>query len=438
MAEVQIGSGGSVRDRQVFLREMQEKISSTIREREQYASEMQEKDLWMQIDELLMDFSHETLLSMAEKEYLRTAVFNAMRRLNVLQELVDDPQISEIMVNGPDQVFIEREGKTMLWDKTFPSEEILGDVIQQIVARSNRIVNETSPIVDTRLENGSRVNVVLKPIAINGPILTIRRFPDQPFEMADLLRNRTISEEVAAFLEQMVVCRKNIFVSGGTSSGKTTFLNVLADFIPAQERVITIEDSAELNLRHIPNLVRLECRDRNTEGKNEITIRDLIRTALRMRPDRIIVGEVRGAEALDMITAMNTGHDGSLSTGHANSCRDMLRRLESMLQGNMPAEMIRGQIVSGIELMIHLGRLRDGSRKLMRIEELIGLENGEILLNPLVSYYPVGGANAEKWEIVGTLRRRDKLFESTGDGEGEADDRREGCADRTSAGPALL
>lgn len=391
---------------------IQEEIIDQLRRQEQLEGVYAENDdqLRERIDEVLMDCAHEKGLNIAEENVLRLSVFNSMRRLDLLQELVDDPEISEIMVNGPDRIFIERGGKMQLWNRTFPSAEKLGDVIQQIVARSNRIVNETTPIVDTRLENGSRVNVVLPPVAVNGPILTIRRFPDQPYTMEDLLKNRTLSREAAGFLEQMVICRKNIFVSGGTSSGKTTFLNVLADFIPEQERVITIEDSAELNLKHIPNLVRLECRDRNTEGKNEITIRDLIRTALRMRPDRIIVGEVRGAEAMDMISAMNTGHDGSLSTGHANSCRDMLRRLESMLQGNMPIEMIRGQIVSGIELMVHLGRMRDGSRKLLRVEELIGMEGGEILLNPLISYRPAGGGNEETWEIVGSLRRQDKLY----------------------------
>ena len=427
-------------DRAEFLLQVQEEICELLRSRDSLSDfeDDREEELLVRIDELLMDYAKRFALNLTERHIVRTGVFNAMRRLNVLQELVDDPEISEIMVNGPDRIFIERAGRTMLWDKKFPSAQKLGDVIQQIVARSNRIVNETTPIVDTRLPNGSRVNVVLPPVAINGPILTIRRFPDDPFTMEDLLKNGTLSRETAVFLEQMVRCRMNIFVSGGTSSGKTTFLNVLADYIPPQERVITIEDSAELNLRHIPNLVRLECRDPNTEGRNGVTVRDLIRTALRMRPDRILVGEVRGEEAMDMITAMNTGHDGSLSTGHANSCRDMLRRLEAMLQGNMPAEMIRGQIVSGIELMVHLGRMRDGSRKLLRVEELTGMKNGEITLNPLIRYHPAGGGHEETWEIVGKLRRRDKLYGYQGDEESDGVDLREIIADCDSSGTAVL
>lgn len=426
--------------REELLAQVREEVTELLRSREQYVgvSAQDDEELQERIDEALIDCGHRIGLTIAEENMLRMSIFNAMRRLDILQELVDDPEISEIMVNGPDRIFIERGGKTMLWDRTFPSAEKLSDVIQQIVARSNRIVNETTPIVDTRLENGDRVNVVLPPVAINGPILTIRRFPDHPFTMEDLIRNRTLSEETADFLERMVICRKNIFVSGGTSSGKTTFLNVLGDFIPPQERVITIEDSAELNLKHIPNLVRLECRNRNTEGKNEITIRDLIRTALRMRPDRIIIGEVRGPEASDMLTAMNTGHDGSLSTGHANSCRDMLRRLESMMQGNMPLEMIRGQVASGIELMIHLGRLRDGSRKLLRIEELIGLENGDIVLNPLVTYRAAGDGHEEAWEVVGTLRRRDKLYGIFDDEAADAEDARKKRTHCGAAGCALL
>lgn len=317
------------------------------------------------------------------------------------------------MVNGPEHIFIEKEGRVRELDLRFRDGQKLLDVIQQIVSRSNRIVNESIPIADTRLENGARVNVVLPPAAINGPILTIRRFPDHPFTMEDLLERGTLSEELADFLEKMVVCRENIFVSGGTSSGKTTFLNVLADFIPVGERIITIEDSAELNLKKIQNLVRLEARMPNIEGKNEISIRDLIRTALRMRPDRIIVGEVRSGEAVDMISAMNTGHDGSLSTGHANSCEDMLKRLEIMflMAADMPVDAIRGQIAAGIELMVHLQRRADGRRKLLSVEELVGYVDGRFLLNPIYRYRRLERGNEEIWEKVGEISRKRKIQE---------------------------
>lgn len=350
-------------------------------------------------------------LDLLEKEKLGKEIFDELRRLDLLQDLIDDPTISEIMVNGPEQIFIEQEGKVKKLPLRFRDRQKLTDVIQQIVSRSNRMVNESTPIADTRLENGSRVNIVLPPVAINGPILTIRRFPDHPFTMEDLLERGTLSEEVADFLEKMVVCRENIFVSGGTSSGKTTFLNVLADFIPAQERIITIEDSAELNLKKITNLVRLEARMPNVEGKNAISIRELIRTALRMRPDRIIVGEVRSGEAMDMISAMNSGHDGSLSTGHANSCEDMLKRLEVMflMAADMPVDAIRGQIAAGIELMVHLQRRADGKRKLVAIEELVGYEEGTFRLNPIYRYRRLEKGNEEIWEKVGELSRRQKL-----------------------------
>lgn len=364
-----------------------------------------------EIDDAVLAYAHQHALTITEKESLADAVFYAMRRLGILQELIDDPGVSEIMVNGPDAIFVERSGRVERWEQSFSSAQKLEDIIQQIVARSNRVVNEASPIVDTRLPNGSRVNVVLAPIAINGPILTIRRFPDHPFTMDDLLANHTLSKEVADFLKVMVENGMNIFISGGTSSGKTTFLNVLADDIPSHERIITIEDSAELHLKRIENLVRLECRNAQVEGAKEITIRDLIRTALRMRPDRIVVGEVRSGEALDMISAMNTGHDGSLSTGHANSCADMLRRLEMMIlmAVDMPVGAIRGQIAAGIDLMVHLGRNRDGRRKLLRIEEVDGYEDGEIRLHPIYIYHAGGGVVDETWDKVGTLKHREKL-----------------------------
>lgn len=376
--------------------------------------EREDDEVRKQIDESVIRCGKEYGLDLKEKESLGKEIFYELRRLDILQDLIDDPTISEIMVNGPEHIFVEKEGRVRELDLSFRDGQKLLDVIQQIVSRSNRIVNESIPIADTRLENGARVNVVLSPVAINGPILTIRRFPDHPFTMEDLLEKGTLSEELAGFLEKMVICRENIFVSGGTSSGKTTFLNVLADFIPAGERIITIEDSAELNLKKIRNLVRLEARMPNIEGKNEISIRDLIRTALRMRPDRIIVGEVRSGEAVDMISAMNTGHDGSLSTGHANSCEDMLKRLEIMflMAADMPVDAIRGQIAAGIELMVHLQRRADGRRKLLSVEELVGYEDGRFLLNPIYRYKRLERGNEEIWEKVGEISRKRKIQES--------------------------
>ena len=392
--------------------EIEKKIREEIIDSIDISMELSDEEMREIIDEKVLLHGRMEHLSISEKESLSQTLFNALRKLDVLQELVDDPGVSEIMINGPDRIFVERKGEVLLWDKTFSSAEKLTDVIQQIVAKANRMVNETHPIVDTRLENGSRVNVVLPPVAINGPIVTIRRFPDNPFTMSDLLAKGSLSEEVAGFLREMVEAGENIFVSGGTSSGKTTFLNVLANFIPKGERIITIEDSAELCLNKVENLVRLETRNGNVEGEGEITIRDLIKSALRMRPDRIIVGEVRSGEALDMISAMNSGHDGSLSTGHANSCKDMLKRLEMMIlmAVDMPVAAIRGQIAAGIDLMVHLGRNRNGERKLLAIEELIGYEDGEIVLNNIFEYHPKGGKYEEEtWTKNAEVTHREKL-----------------------------
>ena len=324
-------------------------------------------------------------LLLREREQLSKELFHALRKLDILQELIDDPGVTEIMVNGTEAIFIERNGALFQWDRRFSSKEVLEGVVQQIVGRMNRVVNESSPIVDTRLPNGSRVNIVLPPVALNGPILTIRRFPEKAITMDDLLRFGSITEEVVSFLKTLVQCGYNIFISGGTGSGKTTFLNALSNFIPQTERIITIEDSAELQIKNIPNLVRLETRNKNQEGSEEISIRDLIKSALRMRPDRIIVGEVRGGEAIDMIQCLNTGHDGSLSTGHANSSKDMLSRLETMILMGMelPLPAIRRQIASGIDVLVHLGRLRDRSRKVLEISEVIDYIDGEIVLQPL-------------------------------------------------------
>lgn len=341
------------------------------------------------IDQKIILASKRWHLSYSDKERLSKEVFFAIRKLDILEELTEDPTVTEIMINGKDHIFIERAGHLYEWDKKFESKEKLEDVIQQIVSKCNRSVNEASPIVDARLENGSRVNVVLSPVALNGPIVTIRRFPEKPIQMDDLLRFGAISEEVIQFLQKLVVAGYNIFISGGTGSGKTTFLNALSNFIPKDERIITIEDSAELQIQGVNNLVRLETRNANVDGCEEITIRDLIKSSLRMRPDRIIVGEVRGSEALDLITCLNTGHDGGLGTGHANSAKDMLARLETMVlmgSAELPLNAIRSQIASGIDIIVHLGRLRDKSRKVLEIVEILGYENGEIKLSTLYEF----------------------------------------------------
>lgn len=367
------------------------------------------------IDELLVNESKESYISLDERELLQKELFYSIRKLDILQELIDDSTVTEIMVNGPGHIFVERAGRLAEWRHSFDSAEKLEDIIQQIVARTNRIVNEASPIVDTRLENGARVNVVLPPVALNGPILTIRRFPDKPVTMEDLLRWNSVSAEAAAFLKLLVQAGYNIFISGGTGSGKTTFLNALSQFIPSEERIITIEDSAELQILDKPNLVRLETRNATIEGGHEISIRDLIRSSLRMRPDRIIVGEVRGGEAIDMMQAFNTGHDGSLSTGHANSSRDMLSRLETMILMGMeiPLAAIRSQIASGIDIIVHLGRLRDKSRKVLEIVEIVGCTAEEVKTAALFRFVETGeggdGIVEGRLEKTGELLRRQKL-----------------------------
>lgn len=348
-------------------------------------------------------------LSLNLKQTIARDLFYSIRRLDILQALTDDPKVTEIMINGYENIFIERAGKLSRWDKKFESKTKLDDVIQQIVAKCNRTVNESSPIVDARLENGSRVNIVLDPIALNGPIVTIRRFPERPYLMKDLMNFEAIDAGTAEFLHKLVIAGYNIFISGGTGSGKTTFLNALSDFIPKDERIITIEDSAELQIVGVENLVRLETRNANVEGCAEITIRDLIRSSLRMRPDRIIVGEVRGAEAIDMVQALNTGHDGSLSTGHANSAADMIARLETMILMGMdlPLSAIRGQLASGIDIIVHLGRLRDKSRKVIEIAEVTGIEDGRVALQTLYRFREDG--EDENGKIRGELVRENPL-----------------------------
>ena len=353
--------------------------------------------------------------SLKKREAAREQVFYALRGLDILQELINDPEITEIMVNGYEHIFYEKGGCLFQWDRQFVSRDRLEDTIQSIVAAGNRMVNEAVPIVDTRLRDGSRVNIVLSPIAVDGSVVTIRKFPAHPMQMKDLLARGSLSEEIAEFLKRLVQAGYNMFVSGGTGSGKTTFLNALSGYIPVSERVITIEDSAELQLNGIPNLVRLEMRAANLENVAEISIRQLIRTALRMRPDRILVGECRGAEALDMLQAMNTGHDGSLSTGHANSCQDMLSRLETMVLMGMelPVNAMRGQIASGIDILIHLGRLRDRTRKVLDIMEIEGIFQGEICLKPLYRFEETGEQNgkiAGEWKRLGKLAHMEKLL----------------------------
>lgn len=389
--------------------EIRERIHNTILERIDFSREVPDEEVLDLIDETVVEAAKADNLRLEQMKLLRRELYYAIRKLDVLQEILDDGEITEIMINGKDHVFVEKEGKIFPYPQHFTSGEKLEDVIQQIVAACNRVVNTSSPIVDARLEDGSRVNVVLPPIALNGPIVTIRRFPEEPIRMRDLLAWESLSEETARFLEKAVKAGYNIFISGGTGSGKTTFLNALSEFVPASERIITIEDNAELQIQHVENLVRLEARNANMEGCREITIRDLIRTSLRMRPDRIIVGEVRGAESIDMIQAMNTGHDGSMSTGHANSTGDMLRRLETMIMMGMdlPVSAIRGQLASGIDLIVHLGRLRDRSRRLLEIAEVIGLEDGQIRLSTLYQFEETG--EQENGRIEGIWRRKSLL-----------------------------
>ena len=392
-----------------------EKWSRELRKRVQeqldLSRELSDEEVQELIDREILKTSRENCLLLEEKLRLQKELFNSMRRLDMLQELIEDPDVTEIMVNGPRDIFIERSGRLTRWERCFSSKGKLEDVVQQIVSFCNRSVSKANPIADARLADGSRVNIVLDPVALNGPVVTIRRFPKEPVRMRQLLEWGSISAEAAAFLQQVVKAGYNIFVSGGTGSGKTTVLNALSEYIPSDERIITIEDNAELQLDRVTNLVTLEARNANLEGEREITIRDLIKTSLRMRPDRIIVGEIRGAEAIDMLQAMNTGHDGSLSTGHANSPGDMLSRLETMvLMGmDLPLTAVRRQIASGVDLIVHLGRLRDGSRKVLEIVELDGMEQGEIRLRPLFTFEEEPGQEKAA-RIKGSLYKKGELL----------------------------
>lgn len=377
--------------------------------------EISDEELVEIIYRVLDEYSEEKYISLKEKTELGKELFNAFRKLDILQEFLEDETITEIMINGTQSIFFERDGKIMQSDKRFVSRRKLEDVIQQMVSETNRMVNESVPIVDTRLLDGSRVNVVLYPTALNGPIVTIRKFAKEVITLERLRTWGAVNKEIISFLKILVRSKYNIFISGGTGSGKTTFLNALSQYIPKDERVITIEDSAELRLNGIPNLVSLEARNANVEGEGEISIRDLIRTALRMRPDRIIVGEVRGKEAIDMLQAMNTGHDGSLSTGHANSPGDMISRLETMvLMGmDLPLSAIQRQIASGVDILVHLGRLRDKSRKVLSVEEIAGCENGAVIRNVLYRFQETGMKNeriAGKWVKENEMKNREKLL----------------------------
>ena len=366
-------------------RETFQAIRDLLMEKLDMSREMTDREILDEIDQLILNRMRDSYISLNEKLQLRQELFYSVRKLDVLQELIEDETVTEIMVNGPDAIFVERGGRLGKWDKSFTSREKLEDVIQQIAGRCNRVINESMPIVDARLENGARVNAVISPVALNGPILTIRRFPDTPITMDRLIALGSLTCECARFLKALVRARYSIVIGGGTGSGKTTFLGALSDYIPEDERIITIEDNAELKIQGVENLVRLEAKMANMEGTVSVSIRDLIKTALRMRPDSIVVGEVRGGEAVDMLQALNTGHEGSLSTAHANSARDMLSRLETMtLMGvDLPLEAIRRQIASGVDILIHLGRMRDKTRKVLEITEVCGYEKNEIITRTL-------------------------------------------------------
>ncbi len=383
-----------------------------------FSKDTEDEEILELIDDELSARLRHLAVSVEERKRLRLQIFHSIRKLDILQQLVDDPSVTEIMINGTDNIFVEKAGVLKRFDGCFESREKLEDVVQQIVASCNRVVNESSPIVDARLpESGARVNVVLSPVALNGPIITIRRFPDKPITMDKLIELGAISEYLRDYLSLLISAGYNIFISGGTGSGKTTFLNALSDYIPKDMRVITIEDNAELQIRGVPNLVRMEARNANVEGCKEISIRDLIKSSLRMRPDWIIVGEVRGGECVDMLQAMNTGHM-AMSTGHSNSAYDMLYRLETMSlmgMGELPLSAVRGQIAAGIDIIVHLGRLRDKSRKLLEIAEIDKKldESGKIAMNTLFRFVETGMTSEGKifgeWRKMSDLKNTEKL-----------------------------
>lgn len=388
-----------------IIKEIRKEVALSTDSTLNYNAEEFDNKLLEQIEFICFSKDLTKTFSVVEIKYIVDTIFNQMRRHDVIEPLIKDQSITEIMINGPKQVFIEKSGMIVETDIVFENKERLEDLIQNMVARVNRSVNEADPVVDARLEDGSRVNVVLPPIALNGPLVTIRKFPEKPMNINDLIHYESITKDVALFLEKLVKAKYNIFICGGTGSGKTSFLNALSSLIPKEERIVTIEDSAELQLFSIKNIARLETRNANTEGKGEINMKALIKTSLRMRPERIIVGEVRGEEALDMLQAMNTGHDGSMSTGHANSTLDMLSRLETMvlMAAPLPLEAIKKQIASALDIIIFLSRLRDYTRRVLEITEVIGYKGGEILLNPLYQFEETG--ETKNGRIVGHLKR---------------------------------
>jgi len=382
----------------------------------EYEGDITDEKMEEMVSKILSEEVKSKFLPYYRRIFLGKEIFNSLRKLDILQNLIENPSITEIMVNGTESIFVEEDGQIYKWNQHFESEEKLKNIIQTIVAKCNRVVNDMSPIVDARLENGSRVNVVLNPVALNGPILTIRRFPKNPFSMEKLISLGAITADATALLQKLVASGYNILVSGGTGSGKTTFLNALSGYIPKDERIITIEDSAELQLLGIENLVRMETKNANTENGKAISIRDLIKTSLRMRPDRIVVGEVRGMEAMDMVcSAMNCGHDGSMSTIHANNARDTLLRLETMIlmAAQLPILAIRQQISSGVDIIVHLGRLRDKSRKVLEIVEVEGILQGEFIINPIYQFIEANSGGGEvvtgRLEKVGEIKHVEKL-----------------------------
>jgi len=379
-------------------------LRNEIRSQIDYSYALPDESLLQIVESTVLKRCVENPMTAAQKHALVRRLFHSFRGLDILQPLMDDPSVTEIMINHHGEIFVERDGGISLLPVSFESRERLEDLIQHVVAGVNRIVNEASPIVDARLKDGSRVHIVLPPIALRGPCMTIRKFSQQPLSLARLVEIGTLTQEASEFLGELIAAQYNVFISGGTGTGKTTFLNALSQCIPCDERIITIEDSAELQIRSIPNLVSLETRNANTEGKGEVSIRELIRASLRMRPNRIIVGEVRGAEALDMLQAMNTGHSGSMSTGHSNSAKDMISRLETMVlsAADMPLQAIRQQIASAIDIVVQLSRIRDRSRKVVEISEVLGVENGEIMLHPLFIFQETGEQNGK---VLGCLRR---------------------------------
>lgn len=387
-----------------------EELKAALLEELEEKREAGDEEIREMIRSLILAVSRRQYLPVDERIRLTGELFSSVRRLDILQELIDDKSVTEIMVNGPDTIFLERNGRMERWEKTFSSKEKLEDVIQQIAGSVNRVVNEQHPIVDARLSDGSRVNAVIAPVALDGPILTIRQFPEKPIDMESLIKRGSITGEAAGFLETLVKAAYSMIIGGGTSAGKTTFLNALSNYIPKGERVITIEDNAELQIQGVRNLVRLEAKEANSGENRPVTIRDLIKSALRMRPDRVVVGECRSGEAVDMLQAMNTGHDGSLSTIHCNSSEDCLSRLETMvlMAFPLPLPAIRRQIASGVDIIIHLGRLRDRSRRVLEIAEVDGMEGEEVRLNPLFAW----DDQAQRLVKVGELKHRVKLIRS--------------------------